>query len=70
MNMPILKAKMALHNDKGADLAKALGITETTLSTKINGKTDFTRNEIFKIKKRYNLSANEIDNIFFNLKVT
>ena len=42
-------------------------MSETTLSAKINGKAEFTRNEIASIKERYNLNPKEIDNIFFTL---
>lgn len=67
MNKSALRAKMVINNDTGNTLAKALNISETTLSAKINGKAEFTRNEIAKIKSRYKLSAEEVDNIFFNL---
>lgn len=70
MDKAKLKAKMILNNDTGITLAKALGISDTTLSAKINNKAEFTRSEIEKIKLRYKLDAEEIDNIFFNQKVT
>lgn len=66
MNKSELKAKMIINNDTGIILAKALGISETTLSAKLNGKAEFTRSEMEKIKLRYRLSADEIDSIFFN----
>ena len=66
MDKLALKAKMIINNDKGITLAKSLGISETTLSAKLNGKAEFTRGEIKKIKLRYGLSAEEIDDIFFN----
>lgn len=67
MNKSALKAKMVINNDTGITLAKALNISETTLSAKLNGKAEFTRNEIATIKSRYKLSAEEVDNIFFGL---
>lgn len=70
MDKAKLKAKMILNNDTGITLAKALGISDTTLSAKINNKAEFTRSEIEKIKLRYKLDAEEIDTIFFNQKVT
>lgn len=70
MNKSELKIKMLINNDTGITLAKALDISETTLSAKINGKAEFTRKEIEIIKTRYNLSAEEVDKIFFNFKVT
>lgn len=70
MNKAALKSKMALNNDTGILLSKALGITNTTLSDKMNEKSEFTRKEIKKIKERYKLNATEIDNIFFSNSVT
>lgn len=66
MNKSALKARMVINNDTGISLSKALNISETTLSAKLNEKTEFTRSEIAKIKSRYKLSAEDIDNIFFN----
>ena len=47
-----LKSKMALNNDTGISLSEYLDISDSTLSAKINGKAEFTRKEICKIKKR------------------
>lgn len=70
MNKTALRVKMLENNDTGITLSKFLDISKTTLSAKINGKAEFTRSEIAKIKSRYNLTADEVDNIFFNIKVT
>lgn len=67
MNKTALRIKMIANNDTGITLSKALNMSNTTLSAKINGKAEFTRNEIADIKERYNLSPKEIDNIFFTL---
>lgn len=53
------------HNQN--DLAELLGISYQSVSIKINGKKDFTRTEIFKIKYFYNLTNDEIGDIFFSL---
>lgn len=66
MNSNILKSKIKLNKDTQENLAKYLGITNPTLSLKINGKNDFLRAEIQLIKQRYNLTPDEIDQIFFN----
>ena len=66
MNKSALRAKMIINDDTGITLSRALDMSETTLSSKINGKAEFTRIEIAKIKERYKLNANEIDNIFFS----
>lgn len=71
MNANKLKAIMALNGDTGAKLAEALGIARPTFSLKLHNKgTDFTRGEIQIIKDRYKLSAEEVDDIFFNIKVS
>lgn len=46
-------------------LADVLGITKSTLSWKINGKTDFKQSEIKMIADRYNLTGEEIKSMFF-----
>lgn len=71
MNTNKLRAVMALNGETGGILSKALGISEQRFSAKLNGKNaEFTQNEIHIIKDRYNLSAEEIDNIFFNCIVS
>ena len=62
-----LKAVMVINGDTNADLAKALGITPSTLSRKSNGTdgADFNQTEIATIKARYSLTPKEIDAIFF-----
>lgn len=66
MNTKMLESKMALYGDNGGDLAQALGISRTALSYKKNGKAKFMQNEILTIKERYKLTAEELDEIFFN----
>lgn len=61
-----LKGIMIYNNDTQENLSKALGLAVATLSYKMNGRTEFTRQEIAKIKERYNLTAEELDDIFFN----
>jgi len=70
MNANKLRAVMILNNDKGGDLAKALGISHPTFSAKLNGKGQFTQGEIQTIKERYSLTAEQIDDIFFNIKAS
>lgn len=66
MNSNILKSKIKLNEDTQEGLAEYLGITNSTLSFKINGKADFLRSEIQLIKQRYKLTPQEIDQIFFS----
>ena len=67
MNKPRLKCIMALHGDTNKDLAELLGISEQSVSAKINENgTEFKQGEITKIKDKYNLSPIEVDAIFFD----
>lgn len=66
MNKSLLRSIMALHGDTNRDLADALGITEQSFSAKINeNKTEFKQSEIARIQQLYNLTAEQITNIFF-----
>jgi len=58
---------MVLHGDTNKSLAEYLGIAEQSVCNKINENgTEFKQGEIAKIKKKYFLSAKEIEEIFFN----
>lgn len=65
MNGKLLKAKMVEFGDTQADLAKAIGISTSNLNEKLNGKVSFRQSDIAAIRRRYNLSAEEVDLIFF-----
>lgn len=65
MNKKLLESKMKLFGDSNVSLAKFLGITPQSLSAKTNEKSDFKKCEIVKIKERYKLTSEEVDNIFF-----
>ena len=70
MNTNKLRAKMALYGDTGGTLAKALGLSPQWFSRKLNEKNaEFTQGEIQAIKDRYNLTAEEVDEIFFDIKI-
>ena len=61
-----LRSIMVLHGDTNKDLADYLGISEQSVSNKINENgTEFKQGEIAHIKTKYNLSSEQIDNIFF-----
>lgn len=47
------------------DVASAIGINEATLYRKVNGTSDFTRNEIQIIKQFLDLTSDEVESIFF-----
>lgn len=60
-----LRAEMVKKGMSCLDLAKAIGIGETTLYRKTIGESDFYRNEIVKIAKALGLSNKRICEIFF-----
>ena len=43
-----------------------LGISEQTLSSKVNGETDFKHSEIKTLIDRYGLTPEQVDTIFFD----
>ena len=66
MNTTELKKVMLDHNDKNSDLAKYLGMSESTFSTKLHERgLSFRKCEIKAIADRYKLTAEQIQNIFF-----
>lgn len=66
MNSDLLRSVIVKNGDTQTKLAEAMGLQVSALSQRINGRIDFRRNEIKFIKKRYDLSCKEIDDIFFN----
>jgi len=72
MNSKLLKSIMVLNGDTIRDLADFLGISPQSVSYKINEKVinkdkiEFKQGEIAAIKERYNLSAEQVEAIFFN----
>lgn len=67
----MLRSIMMRHGDTNASLAKYLGITEQSVSNKINENgTEFKQGEIAKIKVKYNLDSEAIDQIFFAEEVS
>lgn len=68
MNKNLLRSVMVLHDDTNITLAEYLGISDSTLSLKMNetNGAEFTQGEIKKIIKRYDLTAEQTLQIFFN----
>jgi hypothetical protein len=66
MNKKMLRSLMALHGDTNKTLGEYLGISEQSVCNKVNEKgTEFTREEIAAIKRRYDMSADMVDLVFF-----
>lgn len=72
MNKNKLEAVMKLNGDTGTTLSEYLGMARSTFSAKINEKNgaEFTQSEIASIKKRYELTADEVVEIFFKENVS
>lgn len=67
MNTPLFKSIMVLHGDTNKSLAEFLRVSEQTVCNKINENgTEFKQGEIAALKERYNLTAEQIADIFFN----
>lgn len=62
---PNLKAEMARINIDGITLSELIGCTPKTFSNKMNGKSEFTRAEIFKIQREF-FPNDTIDYLFWD----
>lgn len=70
MNTLLFNVYKVKNNDTQAILAEAMGIPQSALSARINGKIEFRQNEINFIRKRWSLTDQETVDIFFNDKVS
>ena len=70
MNCNLLKATIVKNGDTQEKLAKDMGLPTSALNMRINGKIEFRRSEINKIRKRYSLSPEETILIFFEDEVS
>lgn len=63
-----LESVMRYNGETGSDLCKFLGISRCTFSLKLNEKNGsaFTINEIKKIRDHYNISKDDLVEIFFD----
>lgn len=61
----LFNAKLAACEVSKAEIAATIGCNESTLYRKINGQSDFTRNEIQMMRQKLNLTAEEMESIFF-----
>ena len=67
MNKNLFVSIMKLHGDRQEDVAKYIGISLQAFNAKLNetGGAEFTQSEIRKIKRKYNLTPEQVDAIFF-----
>ena len=72
MNKQKLRSIIVYNDDTQTKLANYLGMANQTFSKKINEKdgAEFSQTEIKLIKEKYQLSAEEIDDIFFSQYVS
>ena len=72
MNVGKLLGIIKEFGDRQEDLANAIGLSRTRLSAKLHGKNNasFNQPEIAAIKKRYSLTSEQIDDIFFSANVS
>lgn len=65
-NTNLLKSKMAAAGDTNfvAALTELLDVSRTTASKKLRGEKDFSTSEITVLTFKYNLSGDDIKNIF------
>lgn len=61
----LFRAKVIEHGKTMRDAAIVMGCSEAALSRKVNGISDFTRNEIQLFWQAFNLSADDVEHIFF-----
>ena len=59
------RAVMGLREMTVLQLAERLNINPSTLSKKINGHVDFSRDEVASIRRELNLSDSDVIRIFF-----
>ena len=67
MNKQLFKSLMVLNGDTNASLAEFLGISVQSVCNKINEKNgqEWKQGEMLMIKKRWNLSGEMVDRVFF-----
>jgi hypothetical protein len=71
VNYRMLKGLMLMNGDTAQDLADALKIHRSTLSSKMHESgTAFTKEEMTAIKDRYKLDAKQFYEIFFDYEVS
>ena len=69
MNTNLFRAKMAENGISVAALSDELGLSHRSVYDRLNGKAVFSVKEIQHLKKIWNLSADDINAIFFESAV-
>ena len=67
MDVALFKYYAAKHGDKMQEVAKCLRCSVATVSNRLNErKGEFSRRDIVKLKQRWQLTPEQVDEIFFN----
>lgn len=66
VDLMALKKEIKRANMSHSDMAEKLGITRSAFSKKMAGVNDFKASQVWEIRKILNLSAEEMDSIFFS----
>lgn len=64
-NRKLFEVMVKTHGLTIKEIARIIGRNEATLHRKMNGESDFTRNEIQLIRATLQLSSTDVDSIFF-----
>ena len=70
MNKSLFIKHMKRNDDTQITLADAMGMAQSALNGRINGKTEFRKNEINFIRRRWCLTDHETVDIFFTEEVS
>jgi transcriptional regulator with XRE-family HTH domain len=62
----LLKGLLKENGDTYSDFANIIKRSKTTVLSRFNGKSEFTRDELEKILQYYNLSEDRFLTIFFS----
>ncbi len=65
MNKDLLRSVIVAHGDNMGKLAEAMGMQQSALSNRVNGLVEFRQGEINFIRHRYNLTPEQMQDIFF-----
>lgn len=65
MDFKELKARMVLQDINNEDLAQKIGVSKSAFYRKMNGTTEFTRDEIQKIIDILHINSTDAIRIFF-----
>lgn len=66
MNANALKAEMILKNKRVPEIIKNLQISRSSFYRKLNGESDFNRDEIVRISKALDFDNEKLIKIFFS----